>query len=68
MQHNRITARLDSVWRDAVARAASLGMTIRGRILIAFLIMSVITGGLGIYATFGIRHAGSWSTRPSTNR
>jgi hypothetical protein len=58
MQHNRITARLDSVWRDAVARAASLGMTIRGRILIAFLIMSVITGGLGIYATFGIRHAG----------
>jgi hypothetical protein len=58
MRHNRITARLDSVWRDAVARAASLGMTIRGRILIAFLIMSVITGGLGIYATFGIRHAG----------
>src|SRR6201987_6171974 len=58
MHHNRITARLVSVWRDAVARAASLGMTIRGRILIAFLIMSVITGGLGIYATFGIRHAG----------
>src|ERR1700751_5186315 len=58
MHHNRITARLVSVWRDAVARAASLGMTIRGRILIAFLIMSVITGGLGIYATMGIRHAG----------
>ena len=58
MHHNGITARLDSAWRDGVARAASLCMTIRGRILIAFLIMSVITGGLGIYATFGIRHAG----------
>src|SRR5438477_1268927 len=58
MRHKRITARLGSAWRDAVARAASLGMTIRGRILIAFLIMTVITGGLGIYATFGIRHAG----------
>jgi len=58
MRHTRITTRLESVWRDFVARAASLGMTIRGRILIAFLIMSVITAGLGIYATFGIRHAG----------
>src|SRR5215469_15112945 len=58
MQHKRIAARLGLVWRDAVARAVSLGMTIRGRILIAFLIMTVITGGLGIYATFGIRHAG----------
>src|SRR5215469_1688927 len=56
MQYQRITARLGSAWRDAVARA--VGMTIRGRILIAFLIMTVITGGLGIYATFGIRHAG----------
>ena len=58
MQHKRITAQLASAWRDAVARTASLCMTIRGRILIAFLIMSVITGALGIYATFGIRHAG----------
>src|SRR6201981_734548 len=58
MRHNRITAQLASAWRDAVARTASLCMTIRGRILIAFLIMSVITGALGIYATFGIRHAG----------
>src|SRR5215468_2945697 len=56
MQYQRITARLGSAWRDAVARA--VGMTIRGRILIAFLIMTVITGGLGIYATFGIRRAG----------
>src|SRR5690348_13254469 len=58
MPHKRIIGRLGSAWRDAVARALSLCMTIRGRILIAFLIMTVITGGLGIYAIFGIRHAG----------
>jgi len=33
-------------------------MTIRGRILVAFLIMSVITAALGGYATMGIRNAG----------
>ena len=33
-------------------------MTIRGRILIAFLVMSVITAALGAYATLGIRNAG----------
>lgn len=33
-------------------------MTIRGRILIAFLIMSVITAALGAYATMGVRNAG----------
>ena len=49
---------ITSAWRETVARAASLCMTIRGHILIAFLIMSVITAGLGVYATFGIRHAG----------
>ena len=32
--------------------------TIRGRILIAFLIMSLITGALGGYAAFGISRAG----------
>src|SRR5713101_1885559 len=61
MRHGRIAllkSVLASTWRDTVARAASLCMTIRGRILIAFLFMSVITAGLGIYATFGIRHAG----------
>ena len=47
------------VWRDAVARAASLCMTIRGRILIAFLVMSVITATLSAYATLGITHAGT---------
>ena len=33
-------------------------MTIRGRILIAFLVMSMITAALGGYATFGIKDAG----------
>jgi diguanylate cyclase (GGDEF)-like protein/PAS domain S-box-containing protein len=36
----------------------SLPKTIRGRILIAFLIMSVITAALGAYATLGVRNAG----------
>jgi diguanylate cyclase (GGDEF)-like protein len=45
-------------WRRAVARATALCMTIRGRILVAFLIMSVITAALGAYATLGIRNAG----------
>jgi diguanylate cyclase (GGDEF)-like protein len=47
-----------SRWRRAVAGAASLCMTIRGRILIAFLVMSVITAALGAYAGLGIRNAG----------
>src|SRR5437660_1212190 len=61
MRHGQIAllqSVLASTWRDTVARAASLCMTIRGRILVAFLVMSVITAALGIYATFGIRHAG----------
>jgi diguanylate cyclase (GGDEF)-like protein len=33
-------------------------MTIRGRILIAFLVMSVITAALGAYTTLGVRNAG----------
>jgi hypothetical protein len=44
--------------RRAVARAGAFGMTIRGRILVAFLVMSVITASLGGYAAFGIRDAG----------
>ena len=44
--------------RGAAARAVSLCMTIRGRILVAFLVMSVITAALGVYATFGITDAG----------
>src|SRR5476651_1069263 len=38
-------------------RAASFGVTIRGRILVAFLVMSTITAALGGYATLGIKDA-----------
>jgi diguanylate cyclase (GGDEF)-like protein len=41
-----------------MSRATSFGMTIRGRILVAFLVMSMITAALGGYATFGIKDAG----------
>ena len=47
-----------SPWQRGLSRAASFGMTIRGRILVAFLIMSMITAALGGYATFGIKDAG----------
>jgi diguanylate cyclase (GGDEF)-like protein len=40
------------------ARVSAFCMTIRGRILVAFLVMSVITASLGGYAAFGIRDAG----------
>ena len=43
-------------------------MTIRGRILVAFLVMSVITAALGAYAIFGIRNAGVLVDKTSTNR
>src|SRR3984893_17476892 len=45
-------------WYRAAARATSQLRTIRGRILIAFLIMSVITAALGGYAARGISRAG----------
>jgi diguanylate cyclase (GGDEF)-like protein/PAS domain S-box-containing protein len=45
-------------WCRAVARATSRTRTIRGRILIAFLIMTVITAALGGYAARGISRAG----------
>jgi diguanylate cyclase (GGDEF)-like protein/PAS domain S-box-containing protein len=45
-------------WRRAAAPVAALCLTIRGRILVAFLIMSVITAGLGAYAIMGIKNAG----------
>src|SRR4051812_785796 len=44
--------------RRGVSRAASFCLTIRGRILVAFLVMSMITAALGGYATFGIKEAG----------
>src|SRR6202167_6568746 len=61
MRRGRITSLIPGLvsgWRQGVGHAAALCMTIRGRILIAFLVMSVITAALGAYATFGIRHAG----------
>ena len=44
--------------RSGSSRVASFCVTIRGRILIAFLIMSMITVALGAYATWSIRDAG----------
>src|SRR5271170_5982197 len=61
MRRGRITSLLLSLaagWRRGVARATALCMTIRARILVAFLIMSVITVALGGYATMGIWNAG----------
>jgi diguanylate cyclase (GGDEF)-like protein len=46
-------------WRRwTIGRGLSLLATIRGRILVAFLAMSLITGALGAYAALTIRHAG----------
>src|SRR5476651_1837710 len=44
-------------WHIGLHRAAMFGVTIRGRILIAFLVMSAITAALGGYATLGIKDA-----------
>src|SRR3974377_1538536 len=44
--------------QHGASRASRLRMTIRGRILIAFLVMSVITAAVGAYATMGVRNAG----------
>jgi diguanylate cyclase (GGDEF)-like protein len=45
-------------WHRKVSGVASFCVTIRGRILIAFLVMSTITAALGAYATLGIKGAG----------
>ena len=61
MHHATITSRLTAAprsWRRiGVCATAAVG-TIRGQILIAFLIMSVITATLGIHAASGIKQAG----------
>src|ERR1700685_3802004 len=54
----RLIDRLGSPWRQSLARAAALCMTIRGRILVAFLVLCVITAALGAYTTMGVRNAG----------
>jgi PAS domain-containing protein len=54
---SRLTNALDR-WFPLTMWATSRVTTIRGRILIAFLIMSVITAALGGYAAWGISRAG----------
>ncbi|WP_375464152.1 EAL domain-containing protein [uncultured Methylobacterium sp.] len=46
-----------------MGRIAGAHATIRGRILVAFLTMSLITGGLGLYAIYGIQEAGELVNR-----
>ncbi len=49
--------------RSPLTRLAQLAQTIRGRILTAFLAMSIITAALGGYAALGIRRAGVLVTK-----
>jgi diguanylate cyclase (GGDEF)-like protein/PAS domain S-box-containing protein len=61
MSENQVTSPASparSRWARRASRAAAFCMTIRGRILVAFLIMSMITAALGAYATKGIKNAG----------
>ena len=54
----------ETAWRRwTIAHGARAFATIRGRILIAFLAMSVITGAVGAYAALGMRHAGTLVAR-----
>jgi diguanylate cyclase (GGDEF)-like protein len=56
---SRLRAGLHRVKGCVATLVARVGFgTIRGRILIAFLMMSLITGALGVYATFGIAQSG----------
>ena len=54
----RLFARRVSQWRRCAGWFASFRKTIRGRILVAFLLMSAITASLGGYAIWGIQDAG----------
>jgi diguanylate cyclase (GGDEF)-like protein/PAS domain S-box-containing protein len=47
-----------SAWRRGVATVFSYSRTIRGRILVAFVVMTMITGTLAGYAIMGIQDAG----------
>ena len=49
---------MTAAWRRGAAWTGSFRSTIRGRILVAFLIMSMITAALGFYAIMGISRAG----------
>jgi len=50
--------RATTIERPGVVRLRAIVGTIRGRILIAFLFMSMITGALGGYAAIGMNRAG----------
>ncbi|HZT27216.1 MAG TPA: EAL domain-containing protein [Pseudolabrys sp.] len=56
--HSVTEPRLLPLWRRSASGLAALCKTIRGRILVAFLVMSLITAGLGYYATLGVKDAG----------
>src|SRR5215470_12279291 len=61
MFRTTIRTSLDRPWvacRHAAAWVASFCMTVRGRILVAFLVMSMITAAVGGYAAWGIKDAG----------
>ncbi len=45
-------------WHRAMSRAVAFAMTIRGRIVIASFVISMITAALGAHATLGVRDAG----------
>jgi diguanylate cyclase (GGDEF)-like protein/PAS domain S-box-containing protein len=51
-------ARGTSLWRRGAATVFSYSRTIRGRILVAFVVMTMITGTLAGYAIMGIQDAG----------
>ena len=55
---SRLFARRVPQWRRCAGWFASFHKTIRGRILVAFLLMSAITASLGGYAIWGIQDAG----------
>ena len=53
-----LSAQIACQWRSRAGWATAFCTTIRGRILVAFLLMSALTGALGGYAIWGIQDAG----------
>ena len=54
-----LSAQIACQWRHRAGWAKAFCTTIRGRILVAFLLMSALTGALGGYAIWGIQDAGT---------
>ena len=48
--------------RTAASRLLVLGRTIRGQILLAFLVMTCISGAIGLHASYRIEHGGALVT------